>query len=36
MREALAQQIAESQAQAQQESQFLVPTERGPEITETR
>ncbi|MGH3159912.1 MAG: DUF3710 domain-containing protein [Streptosporangiaceae bacterium] len=34
MREALAQQIAESQEQ--QEGQFLVPTERGPEITETR
>jgi hypothetical protein len=34
MREALAQQIAE--AQAQQEGQFLMPIERGPEITETR
>lgn len=38
MREALAQQVAEQQAeqQAQGEAQFLMPIERGPEITETR
>ena len=34
MREALAQQMAE--AQAEQEAQILMPIERGPEITETR
>lgn len=35
MREALAQQMAETQAE-QQQAQFLMPTDRGPEITETR
>jgi Protein of unknown function (DUF3710) len=34
MREALAQQMAEQQAE--QQAQFLMPIERGPEITETR
>jgi Protein of unknown function (DUF3710) len=40
MREALAQQMAEAQAEQEQEqaqqAQFLMPIERGPEITETR
>jgi hypothetical protein len=35
MREALAQQMAETQAE-QPHAQLLMPTERGPEITETR
>jgi hypothetical protein len=34
MREALAQQVAETQAE--QQAQFLMPIDRGPEITETR
>jgi Protein of unknown function (DUF3710) len=35
MRDALAQQVAQTQAE-QQEAQFLMPIEKGPEITETR
>jgi Protein of unknown function (DUF3710) len=38
MRDALAQQVAQTQAdqQQQEQAQFLMPIERGPEITETR
>jgi hypothetical protein len=35
MRDALAEQVAETEAE-QQQAQFLMPIDRGPEITETR